>query len=178
MKSSNVVVTSLVLFLSELLTFADYVLNGFTFVAAHSTQWTFSCFIYMKFEIVVQLRKGAEYLETGMAQVLMPLTIFLPFSFVLTIFRTLLFYSLRTLIFISFFCKSSACNIPRYLYPSQSLNAFITVSSGSLIPSDLTFFPLFITNIEHFPILNFMPISSLKTLTVYTSESSSFSVLA
>ena len=52
----------------------------------------------------VQLRKAAEYLNTGIANVLVPLMMFPPFNFVSRIFLTLLLYSLLTFHFLFLHC--------------------------------------------------------------------------
>ena len=61
------------------------------------------------------LRKGAEYLTRGTAQVFIPLISFLLLSFVSSSFLVLLRYSFGILFFISTCLMVSASKIPKYL---------------------------------------------------------------
>ena len=113
---------------------------------------------------LVHLRKGAEYLTRGTAQMLIPLMRFLLESFVSSSFLVLLKYSFRIVSFIGTCLMVTASKIPKYVLVSFCPSVLILSWFGNSIPSVICLL-LFMTSMAHFSIPNSIPMSWLYILT-------------
>ena len=127
---------------------------------------------------LVHFKKGPEYLTRGTASVFIPLKKFLQHSFILSSFLVILRYYFLIFSFISTCLIVSASKMPKYLHVSFSPSVLILSWFGRSILSVRCRLPLFCTNIAHFSVPNYIPISWLYILTACIRVSSSFSFFA
>ena len=116
-----------------------------------------------------------EFLTIGTVQIFISLIRFLQYSFVSSSFLLLLMYSFFIFSFPLTGLIVSASSIFKYFYIFFSPSVLIFSWYDSSIPSVMCPFPLLITNIVHFSLLNYIPISWLYILTVCIRSSISFS---